>query len=311
MSELSWRPLPALSARRVPRSLAWLANPWGRTRFLAVFGWGYMLWAIAPVIIAMQFAFNSGRSRSVWQGFSLRWFWGDPSLSVFHDPALANAMEQSLKLAVLDMAIAVPLGVLLAVGLTRWRGALSRPANFLMLFPLITPELVLATSLLLVFVHVFTFVKLGTAAETLGQVTFSLSYVVIIVRGRLLSVGPELEEAAVDLGASPLQALRLVLLPLLYPAIFAATMIVFALSIDDFVVTDYMSSSASTQTIPIEIYSNARGAPTPALNALATLMVLFTLVALALAFVVYRVLTRHERGASSAGVLGDLAATGA
>jgi spermidine/putrescine transport system permease protein len=311
MSEVAASPSRPLRARRRSWPITWLSNPWGRTRFLAVFGWVYMLWAIAPVVVAMQFAFNNGRSRSVWQGFSLRWFWGDPNLSVFHDPALISALEQSLKLAALDMLISVPLGVLLAIGLTRWRGGLSKPANVLMLFPLIMPELVLASSLLLVFAHLFTFIKLGTAAQVLGQVTFSLSYVVIIVRGRLVSIGGELEEAAVDLGARPVQALRLVLLPLLYPAIFASTMIVFALSIDDFVVTDYMSSSASTQTIPIEIYSNARGAPTPALNALATLMVLFTLVALALAFIVYRALTRHERGASGAAVLSDLAGAGA
>ncbi len=311
MSELATAQPRGVRSRPRSRPLRWLSNPWGKTRFLAVFGWGYMLWAIAPVVIAMQFAFNNGRSRSVWQGFSLRWFWGDPTLSVFHNPELIGALEQSLKLAALDMLIAVPLGVLLAIGLTRWRDGLSKPANLLMLFPLITPELVLATSLLLVFTHVFTFIKLGTGAEILGQVTFSLSYVVIIVRGRLLSIGPELEEAAVDLGARPLQALRLVLLPLLYPAIFASTMIVFALSIDDFVVTDYMSAGASTQTIPIEIYSNARSAPTPALNALATLMVLFTLVALALAFAFYRMLTRHERGASGEAVLSNLVTTGA
>jgi spermidine/putrescine transport system permease protein len=311
MSEVVAAHSQRFHSRRRSRPVTWLSNPWGRTRFLAVFGWAYMLWAIVPVVIAMQFAFNDGRSRSVWQGFSLRWFWGDPNLSVFHDPALINALEQSLKLAALDMLISVPLGVLLAIGLTRWRGGLSKPAGVLMLFPLIMPELVLASSLLLVFAHLFTFIKLGTTAQVLGQVTFSLSYVVIIVRGRLVSIGGDLEEAAVDLGARPIQALRLVLLPLLYPAIFASTMIVFALSIDDFVVTDYMSSSASTQTIPIEIYSNARGAPTPALNALATLMVLFTLVALALAFIVYRALTRHERGASGEAALSDLAGAGA
>jgi spermidine/putrescine transport system permease protein len=295
MSEVVAAHSQRFRSRRRSRPVTWLSNPWGRTRFLAVFGWAYMLWAIVPVVIAMQFAFNDGRSRSVWQGFSLRWFWGDPNLSVFHDPALISALEQSLKLAALDMLISVPLGVLLAIGLTRWRGGLSKPAGVLMLFPLIMPELVLASSLLLVFAHLFTFIKLGTTAQVLGQVTFSLSYVVIIVRGRLVSIGADLEEAAVDLGARPIQALRLVLLPLLYPAI----------------VTDYMSSSASTQTIPIEIYSNARGAPTPALNALATLMVLFTLVALALAFIVYRALTRHERGASGEAVLSDLAGAAA
>src|SRR5581483_10217797 len=158
---------------------------------------------------------------------------------------------------------------------------------FLMLFPLVTPEIVMAVSLLLVFVTLYK-VQLGTTAQVFGQVTFSISYVVIVVRGRLLSIGNEYEEAARDLGASPVGALRLVLLPLLAPAIFASMMVVFALSIDDFVVTDYLSSNESTQTVPIKIYSGVRGTTTPALNALATVMVVVTLVAVLLAYFVYR-----------------------
>ena len=142
-----------------------------------------------------------------------------------------------------------------------------------MLFPLVTPEIVMAVSLLLVFSLLYA-VPLGTEAQTLGQVTFSISYVVIIVRGRLLSIGPEYEEAARDLGASHLGAFRLALLPLLWPAIFASFIVVFALSIDDFVVTDYMSAGQSTQTVPILIYSSVRGTATPALNAVATVMVI-------------------------------------
>ena len=235
-----------------------------------------MVWAIVPVVIAILFSFNDGRSRSVWQGFSTRWYWGDPDQSILHDPSMRGALEQSLKLAGLDMLIAVPLGVGLAIGLTRWRGYGARPVNFLMLFPLVTPEIVMAVSLLLVFVTLYK-IQLGTTAQVLGQVTFSISYVVLVVRSRLLSVGKEYEEAARDLGASALGALRLVLLPLLAPAIFASLMVVFALSIDDFVVTDYLSSNASTQTVPIKIYSGVRGTTTPALNALATVMVFTTL----------------------------------
>ncbi len=265
----------------------WWANPWGQPRVLSVLTWGYMAWAILPVAIAILFSFNDGRSRSVWQGFSMRWYWGDPNLSVLHDPSMRGALEQSLKLAALDMVIAVPLGVGLALGLTRWHGYGARPVNFLMLFPLVTPEIVMAVSLLLVFVTLYK-IQLGTTAQVLGQVTFSISYVVLVVRSRLLSIGPEYEEAARDLGASPVGALRLVLLPLLTPAIFASLMVVFALSIDDFVVTDYLSSDASTQTVPIKIYSGVRGTTTPALNALATVMVLATLLAVALAALVYR-----------------------
>jgi spermidine/putrescine transport system permease protein len=282
----------------VRRLREWWANPWGQPRLLAVVTWGYMVWAIAPVVIAILFSFNDGRSRSVWQGFSTRWYWGDPSLSVLHDPSMRGALEQSLKLAALDMAIAVPLGVGLAIGLTRWRGFGARPVNFLMLFPLVTPEIVMAVSLLLVFVTLY-HVRLGTTAQTLGQVTFSISYVVLVVRSRLLSIGPEYEEAARDLGASRVGALRLVLLPLLAPAIFASLMVVFALSIDDFVVTDYLSSNESTQTVPIKIYSGVRASTTPALNALATVMVLATLVAVGLAYVVYRTVSRAQTAGQS------------
>ena len=269
------------------RFRGWLANPWAKPRFLVVVTWGYIVWSVVPVVIAILFSFNAGRSRSVWQGFSLRWYWSDPTQSVWNDPTLRGALEQSLRLAALDMVIAVPLGVTLALGLTRWRGYGARPVNLLMLFPLVTPEIVMAVSLLLVFVTLYG-VALGTTAQVLGQVTFSVSYVVLIVRGRLLSIGRQYEEAATDLGASPLSALRLVLLPLLAPAIFASLIVVFALSIDDFVVTDYLSSDASTQTVPIRIYSSVRGTTTPALNALATVMVATTLIAIALAFVIYR-----------------------
>jgi len=282
----------------------WFANPWGQPRLLGAFTWLYMAWSIVPVIIAIAFSFNNGRSRSVWQGFSTRWWWGDPNNSVLHDPTLRGAIEQSLRLAGLDMLIAVPIGVGLALGLTRWRGYGSRPVNYLMLFPLVTPEIVMAISLLLVFDHLYN-VPFGTDAQVLGQVTFSISYVVIIIRGRLLSIGPEFEEAARDLGASPMGAFRLVLVPLLMPAIFASLIVVFALSIDDFVVTQYMSANQQTQTVPILIYQTVRGTATPALNAVASVMVFATLGTVALAYAVYRWAGRSQPAGHSA--LGDVA----
>jgi spermidine/putrescine transport system permease protein len=284
----------------------WFANPWGQPRALAAVTWLYMVWSIVPVLIAILFSFNNGRSRSVWQGFSTRWWWGDPNNSVLHDPSLRGAIEQSLRLGVLDMLIAVPLGLGLAIGLTRWRGYGARPVNYLMLFPLVTPEIVMAVSLLLVFSLLYS-IPFGTEAQTLGQVTFSISYVVIIVRGRLLSIGPEYEEAARDLGASQLGAFRLVLLPLLWPAVFASFIVVFALSIDDFVVTDYLSAGQSTQTVPILIYSSVRGTATPALNAVATVMVIVTLLSVGLAYLVYRWSARSQT-AMSGSALNEIAA---
>jgi spermidine/putrescine transport system permease protein len=272
-----------------------LGNPWRKPRVLAGFTILYLLWSLAPVAIAVLFSFNAGRSRSAWQGFSWRWYWGDPVDSVWHDPTLRGALFQSLKLASLTMLIAVPLGVLFAIGLDRWRGRASGPANFLMLFSFVTPEIIMGVSLFLVFVKLLVFVHLGTSAQLLGLITFEMAYPVIIIRARLLSIGREYEEAAMDLGASPIRAVRMVLLPLLLPAIFASFMIVFADAIDDFVIVRYLSAGASTETIPIRIYSTVRGAPTPALNALATLMLLSTLIAVGVGLIVYRMLTKGER----------------
>jgi spermidine/putrescine transport system permease protein len=267
--------------------VTFLRNPWGRPRVLVLVTVLYILWSIVPVAIAVLFAFNDGRSRTTWQGFSLHWFTG-PVGSVLHDPALQGALKHTLLLAVVCVAVSTPLGVALALGLQRWRGRGGGTVNTLMLFPLVTPEIVLGVALLLLFLRVFPGIGLGTEAQVIGQVTFTISYVVVIVRGRLVSIGREYEEAAADLGAPPRDQLTRVVLPLLAPAIIASAAITFALSIDDFVVTQYLSSDASTTTVSMLLYASARGAPTPALNAIATVALLITLATLALAFFVYR-----------------------
>jgi spermidine/putrescine transport system permease protein len=265
----------------------WVRNPWGRPRGLAVITGLYIAWSILPVGVAILFAFNNGRSRTAWQGFSFRWFTGAVG-SVLHDPALQGALKHTLFLAVVCVGLSVPLGVALAIGLQRWRGPGSGTVNTLMLLPLITPEIVMGVALLLLFLRVFPGLGLGTPAQAIGQVTFTLSYVVVLVRARLVSIGPEYEEAAADLGAPPHDQFFRVLLPLLLPAIVASAAVAFALSIDDFVVTQYLSSDASTTTVSMLLYASARGAPTPALNALATVALLITFATLALAFFVYR-----------------------
>jgi spermidine/putrescine transport system permease protein len=282
------------------RMRTWIANPWCRPRFLTVFTWMYIIWCIVPVLIAVQFGFNDGRSRTAWQGFSFRWYFEDPDLSVWNDPSLRQALYQSLKLAVGTMLVATPLGVALAIGLARWRGRAAKPANFLMLFPLITPEIVMGVSLFLVFVYLFQVIALGTPAQLLGHITFTISYVVIIVRGRLFAIGSDYEEAAMDLGASPTQALRLVLLPMLAPAIWASLAIAFALSIDDFVISYFLRADASTETIPTRLYSGLRLAPSPALNALATILLAFSMVAVTFAGLFLRRLRRREGSKGSA-----------
>lgn len=290
---------------RSQRVRNWLANPWARPRWLAAFTAAYLVWALAPVLIAIQFSFNAGRSRSAWQGFSLRWYITDPALSVLNDDSLRLALVQSLKIAVLTMVIATPLGVGLAIGLARWKGAGARPANTLMLFPLVTPEIVMGVALFLVFTNLFGFISLGTPAQLLGHVTFTLSYVVVVLRGRLFAVTAQYEEAAMDLGASRWQAMRLVLLPLLMPAIFAALALVFAISIDDFVISAFLVAEQSTVTLPVRLYSSTRLGPTPALNALATILLLITLGAIVVAGLALR--RSRRRTGSTGSAVEDLA----
>jgi spermidine/putrescine transport system permease protein len=290
---------PAASARQSVSLRERLSNPWGRPRFLAAITWIYIFWSLVPVLLAIRFAFNSGRSRTSLQGWSLRWFWEDPTLSVFHDPTLQSALEHSLVLAVIVMAVATPLGTALALGMRRWRGPGSGTANIVLLLPLVTPELVFAVGMFLLFTTAFGFIGLGTTAQAIGQVTFTLSWVVLIVRGRLATIGRDVEEAAADLGAPPMHVVGRVLVPLLVPAMLASLLVSFALSIDDFVVSQYLASGADTTTVPMRIYSQARGGPTPALNALAAIMLLFSLLALVLAYVTFRALTRGEARGSA------------
>jgi spermidine/putrescine transport system permease protein len=277
--------------------LAWLSNPWARARFLWAVAIAYVAWTLLPVVVAVLFSFNGTRSLTSWQGFSTQWYAGNEG-SVWQDPTLRSALVQSLKLAGLTVLIAVPLGVGFALALDRWRGRASGTANFLMLFSFITPEVAIGVALFLFFVQLASAIGTGFTAQVLGLSMYMLAYPVIIVRARLLSIGKEYEEAAMDLGASPTQALRRVLLPLLFPAIFASVAIVFAASIDNFVISQQLSRDASTQTIPILIYSSARRGPLPSLNALASLTLLASTALIVVAAVVYRRFTRAERRAA-------------
>lgn len=276
----------------------------GKAPVLAMVTWVYVLWSLLPVLIAVRISFNDGKSRSSFQDTSWRWYWGDKNASLWHDDTMHTALFNTLKLAGLCMLIATPIGVAMAIGLHRWRGRVSNAANGLMLVPIVTPEIVFGVALFLVFSQVYTGFPSGLTRQLLGHVTFTISFVVVIVRGRLAAIGTQYEEAARDLGASRLQAIRLVLLPLLSPAIFASVMVVFATSADDFVISSFLSTGASTETVPIKIYSGARAGSTPALNALATVMLLITLCAVAVAAFVLRSIRR--RGGEPTGMAGGL-----
>jgi spermidine/putrescine transport system permease protein len=289
--------IPRVRTRRVGK---WWRDPWRKPRILATLTWAYLAWSLLPVLIAIMISFNAGRSNAQLQTFGLRWWLDDPDgAALFQDPTLRRAILQTYLLSFLTMIIAVPIGVAFAIGIDRWRGRVATGANFLMLVTFVMPEIIIGVSMLLVIQYLFTFVHLGTVGQVLGLVTFQISYPVIIVRARLLSIGKEHEEAGMDLGAPPWGSVRRVLLPMLYPAIFASFAIVFADTVDDFVTVAYLSGPESSTPLSLFVYTAVRSAPTPAVNAAATLMLVTTTIAIAIGYVAYR---RLSRGQEAGGV---------
>jgi len=287
---------PAVEHRvtAIKRKRRWWRDPWRKPRILETVTWLYLAWSILPVAIAVLLSFNAGRSISTFQGFGLTW-WNQDEASLFKDPELHQAIFQTLKLSLGTMIVAVPIGVAFAIGIDRWHTRPATTANFVMLLSFVMPEIIIGVALFLVFQFLLKFIHLGTAAELLGLITFQLSYPVIIVRARLLSIGKEYEEAAMDLGAPPRQSIRRVLLPLLYPAIFASAALVFADTIDDFVTVNYLHGGAPTEPMAVKIYTAARGSPTPAVNAAATLMLVSTTIIIVIGFLLYRHYTKGQR----------------
>jgi spermidine/putrescine transport system permease protein len=277
--------------------LAFWRNPWRHPWFLEGFTWFYLVWSLAPIVIAVLFSFNNGKSQSVWQGFSWRWYFGDPVNSVWHDPQLHAAVIQTVRLSVLTTVIAVPVGVAFALGINRWRGPVPATFNFVMILSYVIPELIFGVSMFFVFTTLFSAVHLGTLAEVLGLVTWNVSWPAIVVQARLVTIGRQYEEAAADLGANQFQVMRRVMVPLLAPAIFASAVLVFSGVIDDFVIVDLLSSSAGNTPMSVIIYSTQHGGNGgPALNALGAIMLAMSLVIVILGYAGYRLLTRGERG---------------
>ncbi len=280
-----------------PRRSPLRRNPWGHPWILEGFTWLYLIWSLVPIVIAVLFSFNNGKSQSAWQGFSWRWYVTDHTNSVLHNPQLHAAVLQTLRLSVLTTVIAVPLGVAFAIGIKRWRGPLPSTFNFVMLLSFVIPELIFGVAMFFVFTVLFTSVHLGTLAEVLALVTWNVSWPAVIVQARLVTLGRHYEEAAADLGASQFQVMRRVLLPLLGPAIFASAVLVFSGVIDDFVLVDLLSSSAGNTPMSVIIYSTQHGGNGgPALNALGTIMLVMSFIIAVIGFLGYRWLTRGERG---------------
>jgi spermidine/putrescine transport system permease protein len=283
-------------------------NPWRRPWVLEGCTWLYIVWSIVPIAIAVLFSFNKGASQATWQGSSTKWYVGNSVNSVLHNPSLHEAVIQTLRLSILTTLITVPIGVGFAIGIDRWRSRTSNALHFMMIFSFVVPELLLAVALFLLVTQGLTFIRLGTPAEVAGLVVWNISWPAIIVRARLVTIGRTYEEAAGDLGASRLGAMRRVLIPLLMPAIFASAVLVFASTVDDFVIVEQLSSTAGTQPMSVLIYANVHGGLSgPALNALATIMLFVSLLAAVIGYLGYRWMTRGERTTGSAQALTSIA----
>jgi spermidine/putrescine transport system permease protein/putrescine transport system permease protein len=239
-------------------------------RFLAVFTGLVFLYLFAPILVVTWYSFNSKRSLQVFGSFSFTWY-----DQLLHDPIITGSLLASVEIAAVTMVAATAIGTLLAFGLVRARSRANRPTDVLMLLNLVTPEIVTGIAFLLVFSQLG--LTLSITTVIIGHITFSIAYVTIIIRGRLASINREVEEAAMDLGANNLQAVRLVTLPLLWPAIIASGLLVFVMSFDDFV-TSFFTTGIGVQPLPLRIYSMIHFGVTPEINAVGTLMMAITIV---------------------------------
>jgi spermidine/putrescine transport system permease protein/putrescine transport system permease protein len=226
------------------------------------------------------FSFNSIRSLQNFDGFSFQWY-----RAFFENESLRGSLIASIEIALATMIVATVLGTLLAFGLVRARTRFSASANILMLIPLVTPEIVAGVSAFLLFTQIG--LRLSLLTIIIAHITFSISYVTVVVRARLASLNPEVEQAAMDLGSTRIQTLRLVVLPALWPAILAAGLLVFALSFDDFVLS-YFTTGESPQPLPVRIWSAIRFGVTPTINAIGTLMLVISLAAVAASLLLQR-----------------------
>jgi ABC-type spermidine/putrescine transport system permease subunit II len=242
----------------------------------------------APIAIVALFSFNSVRSLQNFQGFSLQWY-----ERFFENESLRESLMASIQIAFVTMIVATALGTTLAFGLVRARSRWAGSANVLMLIPLVTPEIVAAVSALILFTQIG--MQLSLTTITIAHITFSISYVTVVVRARLAALNPEVEHASLDLGATRLQTLRLVTLPELWPAVVAAALLVFALSFDDFVIS-FFTTGESPQPLPVRIYSAIRFGVTPTINAIGTLMLAVSAVLIGLAIALPRLMGRRESG---------------
>jgi len=229
-----------------------------------------VLYLLIPIAVIFFFSFNdpAGKYNYTWVGFTFE-HWRN----AFGLPDLNSALFTSLKLAGLATLVSTVIGTLMAMALVRYQFFGRRTANFLIVIPMATPEVVMGAALLSFFLLVNTF-SLGFETLLIAHVMFCISFVVVVVRSRLIGFDRHIEEAAKDLGASPFETFRLITLPLIMPGIFGAAMLAFALSIDDFVISNF--NSGTTVTFPLYIFGAAqRGIPVE-VNVIAMILFFFT-----------------------------------
>jgi spermidine/putrescine transport system permease protein/putrescine transport system permease protein len=263
-------------------------NDFDRPRFLRVYTALFFVFMFLPILLVVVFSFNNQRSLQRFTGFSFEWY-----QRFFDNESLTSSLRASIEIATVTMLVGTFLGTLLAFGLVRARTRWVGGANILMLIPLVTPEIVAGVSALLLFTQLG--LRLSLVTIMLAHITFSISYVTVVVRARLAALHPEVEQAAMDLGASRIQTVWLVVLPALWPAILASALLTFALSFDDFVLS-FFTTGESPQPLPVRIWSAIRFGVTPTINAIGTLMLAISVFCIGLAVLLPRLIGRKESG---------------
>ena len=258
-------------------------------RSMAAF-WTVLLFFYVPIVVLVVNSFNASRFSGAWQGFTFKWY-----KLLFNDRNIWHALGNTMQVAVGATFAAVVLGTLAALALSKWKGRIQSAHYGLLYTHLVLPDILMGISLLLFFISIG--LKQGLFTVFLAHTTFCVSYVAMAVLGRLEDFDNNLLEAARDLGANPWQTFWKVQFPLLLPGIVAGGLLSFTLSIDDFVITFFVSGTGS-DTLPVKIYGMIKRSPNlPEINALSTLMMCVTI----LAVVASRMMQGRKSGQAAAG----------
>lgn len=247
---------------------------WER-KVLGAHAWLVYLFLYLPIVILVVFSFNEARQTARWEGFTLQWY-----EKLASNKLILRSVKNSLLVAAATTVLSTLIGTAaaLAMGRFNFRGkGFTQAALFL---PIIIPEIVLGAALVTFFGAVGMRLSIWTVIA--AHVAFSISYVAIVVRARLAGFDRSLEEAAMDLGAGPLETFFRVTLPLILPGVVAGALLVFTISIDDYVITSFVAGVGAT-TLPLQIYSMIKVGVTPEVNAVSTLLLLFTVVMILIA----------------------------